>query len=177
MKSTQIYRLMLTFLVALTLPMITEADNCIEATDCFCNLVPNTCEVLIIAEVVKVEEISLSERYASIRVIGTPYYDPQGLLHDGQLLEDLGLSPRHLKWGDVGLFLVYPPGSCDPNKHFIAHFALQSEGKLLCYLDYRFPGAAVDDVVSAVFSDDCRSAVFELGVENHCGPSGAACAL
>ena len=177
MKNTQINRLVLTFLVALTLPMITEADNCIEATDCFCNLAPNTCEVLIMAEVVGVEESNPSERYASIRVLGTPHYDPQGLLHDGQLLVDLNVTPCCLKLGDIGLFLVYPPGSCDPNKHYIAHVALQSEGKLMCSLDYEFPGATEEEVVSAVFCDDCRSAVFELGVENHCGPGGAACAL
>jgi len=179
MSKQKICKLIFTTTIALVLPMFSEAGPCIEATDCFCNLKPGECEVLVTAEVVEAEVVDVPDSnrvrmFASIRVQGQPHYDTRGLVQDGQLIEDLE-SCYYPHRGDLGLFRVHPSSPCDPDKHIIAGAALISDEKVLCGLDYDFPGATVEDVVAAVFSDDCRAAVLELGVENHCGPGGGAC--
>jgi hypothetical protein len=106
-------------------------------------------------------------------------YDPTGLLTEGQLLENLDSNSVDVVggWtaGRIGLFRVYPPGSCYPNRHYIAHAVLESEGKYLCFYDSEFPGATKEEVLYVVSCPECQREVHKLGVVDPCVSNSTGC--
>ena len=157
--------------LCMIVPVPAEAE-CIDPTQCFCSLVPEQCEMLVTAEVIVVDGT-----YASLKVVGEPHHDPEGILQDGQLIEGLKYSRSELAPGNVGLFRIHPPGACvisEPNSFYIASLVVESSGKYLCETYPGFSGATKDQLLAAILSGKCYEAVFELmDIKNYCeGESG-----
>lgn len=166
--------LFLMLILAPTFKAYSYPGPCVDATKCFCDLIPTTCEVLVTATLIKA-----GEQTSSIRVVGTPHYDPKGLVAEGQVLENLGSNSINVVggWtaGRTGLFRVYPRGSCYPDRHYIAHAVLESEGKYLCLDDPEFPGATKEEVLFVVDSHECQREVHKLGVVDPCVDDSPGC--
>ena len=121
--------------------------SCIPQWECYCALEPHDDLVLVRAQVVD-NQIDAG----IIRILGEPYYDPSGMLNDGDEIGDCRFYYlTHMRVGDIGLFLLRTT-PCD------LHTVVEEEGGIyMCNLDPDFEGATAEEVVGAVLSDDCRS--------------------
>jgi hypothetical protein len=151
------------------IPLSPAQASCVNAPDCYCVLRPWTENSLL----VEAKVVSLGP-LVTLRVLGEPYHDPTGTLHDGW--EIPGLSPAdpfygpELSIGSKGLFSV------DISQMKISVYLLEEGGLLPCMYDADFPGATADQVAAAVLSEDCDSAVFQLGVQQgECHDTDVSC--
>jgi hypothetical protein len=160
------YRLSaLLFMAVVLLPGYSSAE-CAEPTNCYCGLVPHSDDDAIVrAEVTRADAAT-----TSIRVLGAPFYDPDGSITSGQVLEDLEYRHKpYLAAGDVGLFLVRE------SENQIAFYIPEEGGRYLCKYDPDFPGLDMLEVTQLVLSGDCLNNARALGIEGNCDPIVTGC--
>ncbi len=171
---TYFHRLVLSALLVLMVWAPPAKSGCIQASDCFCLLSPSSCQVLVSAEV-----LAVGEQTIGLRILADPYYDPDNIIQDGDVLSDLKYLGSDLVAGDTGLFRVHPEGACleggFPDEPRIISFVIETEGKYLCSGFPDFDGASQVEVISAVLSDDCDAVVREMGIFFDCLSESGCC--
>jgi hypothetical protein len=133
--------------------------TCDYPYSCYCSLAPEEGDVLFRAEVVSMDDTTVS-----IRVQGIPFYDPEGLMSSGQVLAGLTYADPHYVLGNFGIFLVQMKDG------HIPYAIAEDGGRYPCYLDPWFRGLTMEQLAEAVLSEDCPMAVYEMGLEPKCPP-------
>lgn len=133
--------------------------SCIDPTQCYCGLAPESDDVIVRAEVIWADVSTVS-----IRILGAPFYNPDGLVVSGQVLEDLTFQRTiHLAAGDVCLFRI--PGSLDR----VAFYVLEEGGKYRCRYIPDFPGLDMIELAQLALSGDCQiNAMALLDLDGYC---------
>ena len=133
--------------------------SCIDPTHCYCGLVPEADDVIVRAEVTRADESTVS-----IRVVGAPFYNPDGLVLSGQVLEGLTFHRTiHLATGDVALFRMKK--SLDQ----IAFYIIEEGGRYRCRYVPDFPGLDMIELTQLALSGDCQvNAMALLDLDGYC---------
>jgi hypothetical protein len=147
------------FLVIPFLSAPPAQGSCFDPAWCYCGLKPGSSgEVLIRAEVLQKGELT-----STLRVQGVPFYDPEGSVSSGQILENLGYrESSSCSVGDYGIFLV------DPTEGWISFYVIEQGGRYLCFTDSDFPGVNMEELAQLALSDNCWDAARALGIESDC---------
>ena len=132
---------------------------CRDPTMCYCSLKPEPGQALAR---VQVEEVN--EEGVDLRILGSVFYDPSGLLDGAVVPQGIGAGDWDLQAGQTWLVSLGRVGD-----DLVILFGVQeSDGLLPCEWDPDFPGASADTVAGAVLCDNCSAAVRDLGVYEEC---------
>ena len=156
----------LLFAIAVLLPGRSGAE-CMDPTYCYCGLEPSSDDDIIVrAEVTRADYSTVS-----IRVVGAPFYNPDGLVVSGQVLENLTYHGMiDLAAGDFCLFRIVK------SLEGIAFYIFEDLGWYRCIYLPDFPGLDMIEVTQLALSGDCRTkALALLDIDGYCEPIVSGC--